>query len=352
MTAAHRAPNLSVLIPARNAGGSLGPCLEALARSSCAPGEIIVVDDASSDATSEIAVAHGAHLLRNTERMGPAATRNRAASTARGKTLVFVDADVFVRHDALEIIDSHLRDHPQVAALFGSYDNTPADRGFLSRYKNLLHHYMHQTARREASGFWTGLGAVRASAFRAVDGFNERYEQSSIEDIELGYRLTDRSFRIALVPTVQGTHAKRWSLGSLLYTDFVGRAIPWARLMLVRRAVPDDLNVRRNNRKAALGVLLAALSLAAAAAGVYPHVVTSRSLVLLGATGLAHSTVLDLPLYRFFARCGGLRFALFCIPTNWLYYLYSLLGVVVAAATLHHTPVRRGSMERTSGQKV
>ena len=44
---------------------------------------------------------------------------------------------------------------------FGSYDDTPTDRGFVSRYKNLLHHYVHQTARREASTFWTGLGAVR-----------------------------------------------------------------------------------------------------------------------------------------------------------------------------------------------
>ena len=59
----------------------------------------------------------------------------------------------------------------QVAAVFGSYDETPPG-GWFSRYRNLMHRYYHQTARRTARTFWAGCGAVRADLFRRIGGFD------------------------------------------------------------------------------------------------------------------------------------------------------------------------------------
>jgi hypothetical protein len=59
---------------------------------------------------------------------------------------------------------------PDLVALFGSYDDAPAATNFLSQYKNLLHHYMHQTAREEASTFWGACGAIRREVSLAVGG--------------------------------------------------------------------------------------------------------------------------------------------------------------------------------------
>ena len=56
-------PQAAVIIPARNAEGHIGRCLEALHRDG-APIEIIVVDDASADATAAIAEAKGARVVR------------------------------------------------------------------------------------------------------------------------------------------------------------------------------------------------------------------------------------------------------------------------------------------------
>jgi 4,4'-diaponeurosporenoate glycosyltransferase len=88
---------VSVVIPARNEERSLPILLDSLRHSSCAPDEIIVVDDCSDDATAEAARGRGARVIRITERpegwMGKPWACWRGAAEARGDTLVFLDAD-------------------------------------------------------------------------------------------------------------------------------------------------------------------------------------------------------------------------------------------------------------------
>jgi hypothetical protein len=52
--------------------------------------------------------------------------------------------------------------------LIGSYDDAPGANNFLSQYKNLFHHYTHQTGSEEASTFWGACGAIRRDVF--LDG--------------------------------------------------------------------------------------------------------------------------------------------------------------------------------------
>jgi GT2 family glycosyltransferase len=152
--------------------------------------DFIVVDDASSDDPAAVATPMGARILRLADNVGPAAARNRGARHARGDILLFVDADVVVAPGALERVVQVLRSRRDVAAVFGSYDADPAADGIVSRYKNLLHHFVHQEGNVEASTFWAGCGAIRRAAFEAVGGFDEkRFRHPSIEDIDLGYRL-------------------------------------------------------------------------------------------------------------------------------------------------------------------
>ena len=83
------------------------------------------------------------------------------------------------------------RADPGLVAVFGSYDDDPPADGAVSTFRNLLHHHVHQAAAGPASTFWAGLGALRRDAFLASGGFDERrYPASSVEDIELGMRLS------------------------------------------------------------------------------------------------------------------------------------------------------------------
>ena len=88
---------------------------------------------------------------------------------ARGDLLFFVDADVALRPDATAQVLDAFAGEPHLAAVFGSYDDAPAAENFLSQYKNLLHHWVHQTGREEASTFWAGCGAIRREVLRKLN---------------------------------------------------------------------------------------------------------------------------------------------------------------------------------------
>jgi glycosyltransferase involved in cell wall biosynthesis len=91
-------PDISFIIPAFNEERTIGPVLDAISTATATlpeTVEVIVVDDASSDATAACASAHGARVVQVKCRH-IAATRNAGARAARASWLVFVDADTLV----------------------------------------------------------------------------------------------------------------------------------------------------------------------------------------------------------------------------------------------------------------
>ena len=324
-------PVVSVVIPVRNAASCLQRCLEAVAASTYSRFEIIVVDDGSTDSTPSIAERFGAVCLATGGTLGPAAARNRGAKRAQGEILLFVDADVVVRRDALEIVAEAFSKDPQLAALFGSYDDAPPCNNIVSQYKNLLHHYIHQISNPDATTFWTGLGAIRRSVFMATGGFNEkRYRRPSIEDVELGYRLRQAGHKILLDKRLRGKHLKRWNLLSLLGTDILCRAIPWSFLILETRNLPKDLNFRFSHR---LSSLLVGLLVPMPFVLLLPYRTFRGApilpVILLAWFCLLSCTVfLNRQVYQLFARRGGYFFAMAGMILHLFYYFYS--GLVFA----------------------
>jgi glycosyltransferase involved in cell wall biosynthesis len=87
-------PNVTVIVPAHNAAALLPRLLDALDRSTYAgPWETVVVDDASTDATADIAEEWGARVVRLESQSGPAASRNAGLAAARAPLIAFTDAD-------------------------------------------------------------------------------------------------------------------------------------------------------------------------------------------------------------------------------------------------------------------
>jgi glycosyltransferase involved in cell wall biosynthesis len=309
-------PQLSVIVPVYNGGAQLEQCLDAIIASDFKDREIIVVDDHSTDSSAELCRARGVEVIRLALRRGPAAARNCGAVKARGQVILFVDADVVVRRDTLASVAGFFRDRRDIAALFGSYDDEPEAENFISQYKNLLHHFVHQRASGRAATFWAGCGAIRREVFETVGGFDEkRYSRPSIEDIELGSRLRRKGYSIALEKDLQVKHLKRWTLPSLIRTDIFNRALPWSQLITQEGELIDDLNLRVSDR---ISTALCALAIALLVLSFF------YTLLLVGVLAALMATfILNLRFYRFFRELRGSWFSAGSFAMLVLYYLYS-----------------------------
>jgi hypothetical protein len=195
---------------------------------------------------------------------------------------------------------------------------------------------VHRASGEEASTFWSGLGAVRRSAFLEAGGFDE--SRRWLEDVELGYRLKAAGRRIRLEKSLVGKHHKRWTLASTLRSDIFHRALPWTELMWEFDRLPKDLNFRASHRASgALAVLLPGLVLAAA---------LLPGAWRMGAASAAAGAVLGLlllnrGLYGFLLRKRGAFFAARSVLAHGLYYLAASLTLGVCWAWFSLTR-RRG----------
>ena len=323
---------VSVIVPVYNGGPAFARCLESLQALRPAPTEIIVVDDGSTDGSDRAAQCPAVTLLRTGRRMGPAAARNQGARAAQGDLLFFVDADVTVPQAALEILLRIFCDEPEVAAVIGSYDDAPTESNLLSQYKNLLHHYVHQQSADQGFTFWGACGIIRRDVFLDLGGFDERYGQPSIEDIELGYRLREAGGRIRVCKQLQVKHCKEWDAVSLFTTDVFQRAVPWSELILRVGHMENSLNITHASRaRVALACSLPALT---AAAWWWPG-----AWALAAVAGIA-LLALDAPMLRYFQKKRGLWFAVRTIPWHWFSHVYS--GAAFAAVFVQRVVFRRG----------
>lgn len=324
MTGAVPSPDLtiSVVMPAYNAAPYipvvLAPLLAMLRAGEIA--EILVVDDRSTDDTAAVAAALGARVLVMPQNGGPGAARNFAARHAAGEILWLVDSDVVAHPGGPARIAAAFRD-PGVHAVFGSYDDAPADQSWMSQYKNLMHRYYHQRAKREASTFWAGCGALRKTAFLAVGGFDVKtYTRPSIEDIELGYRLRAAGGRILLLPDLQGKHLKVWTLRNAIRTDIFARALPWSRLMIGREGLTDDLNTSRAERARAglAGLWLMSILILPVWPGLWGLALALFAVVV----------AVNWPLVAFLYKAAGPGVAIRGGLYHQLYYVYSAIVFV------------------------
>jgi len=332
-----RAPRFSLVIPVHNGGEAFRRCLESLPRERAGRLEILVVDDASTDGSGERAAERGLRVIRRDRRDGPAAARNAGARAARGELLFFLDADCLLHADALDRADQALTEDPGLTALFGSYDDRPDDDGLVSQFKNLLHHWTHQHGAEAARTFWAGCGVVRRDEFLALDGFDERrYPEPSIEDIELGYRLSERGGRIRLVKDLEVRHLKRWTLGSWLRTDLFRRGIPWTELLLEGRGRGGQLNLDRRGRFTVLAGVAAVAALLAAVFASPDWRLPALATAALATTTMAGSSW---GFYRLLRRRRGAPTAIAALPLHALYCC--CCAVSFAGGAVRHLTSRR-----------
>ncbi|WP_278686731.1 glycosyltransferase family 2 protein [Alistipes finegoldii] len=126
-------PLISVIMPLYNAERFVGESIENVLRQTVGDFELIVIDDASTDASAEIARAYAAKddrivLMHNELNSGAARTRNRALDAARGKFITFMDADDLCSPERFAKQLAFFEQHPQTD-ICGSYYTMFGTRG-------------------------------------------------------------------------------------------------------------------------------------------------------------------------------------------------------------------------------
>ncbi len=332
-------PSISVIVPVYNGGEDFHSCLKHLLAIKSEIKEIIVVADGDTDGSRQLAEKLGLKVIANSLPQGPAQARNQGARIATGNVILFIDADIDVCPDIISKLEKCFQENPDLTAIFGSYDDKPGKTNFLSQYKNLLHHFTHQTANSRATTFWSGCGAIKRDVFMEFQGFSKIYKMPSIEDIELGYRLTSAGHKIYLDKSLQVKHLKCWTAISLIKTDFFQRALPWSKLILTGKVFINDLNLNYSSRLSVMLVfillasILSILPILLLKSFYFPFLLI---IVLICAVGL---TMLNISVYKFFLNKRGLIFTLKVIPWHWLYYFYSGIAFIIAILEVRLLPL-------------
>jgi glycosyltransferase involved in cell wall biosynthesis len=124
---------VTLIIPAYQAESYIAHAIRSAADQECAPAEIIVVDDASPDGTSDEARRHGASVIRLAQNSGPSAARNAGVGAATQPWIAFLDADDVWLDGKLAAQWDAICRWPDAGFCFTDYDAVYANGDVVSR---------------------------------------------------------------------------------------------------------------------------------------------------------------------------------------------------------------------------
>lgn len=194
----------SIIIPVYNAQETIVSCLKSALNQSAPQNEyeIVMVDDGSTDSTSEIVNSHFADRIRSLrqENQGPAAARNLGASHAKGEILVFTDSDCELDFHFIERIIKPFSENPDITGVQGSYRTRQHE--FMAHFIQVEIETRYCKMRKNQCIDFVGsyAAAYRKDTFIRHGGFDTSYPIASGEDADLSFRLFRNGHKMVFEP--------------------------------------------------------------------------------------------------------------------------------------------------------
>jgi len=206
-----------VIIPAFNAEKTIGRCLGALTKQDYnGEYEIIVIDDGSTDSTPDIISQFDkAHLIRQSN-AGPAAARNRGASAAGGKIILFTDADCVPEPDWISEMLRPFYENGEVIGVKGAYKTRQKE--ITARFVQLEYEdkYNYMLKDKFIDFIDTYSAGFRKDVFLEMKGYDSSFPVACAEDVELSYRMSNKGHKMVFNPDAVVYHTHPDSLISYL----------------------------------------------------------------------------------------------------------------------------------------
>jgi glycosyltransferase involved in cell wall biosynthesis len=232
-------PFISVIIPAYNASVGVTRLLTSLKKSKYKQFEVIIGDDASDEPLHTIIdgtvkrCAFPITVVRSKVNQGPAGARNNAAKRAKGVVLLFLDSDVEVYPNTVEVVAKYFDHDEDLTALTGVWDKEQRTKRFFPQFK-ALRDWSYWINERDSDGYYylfsTRVAAIRRKVFQRLGGFNVEFRQ--MEDVEITYRIA-RRYAIIFSPDVRVHHEFEGFL--TVAKKYFWRSYYWTRLYNERK---------------------------------------------------------------------------------------------------------------------
>jgi len=268
---------LSIIIPAYNSGKTIVSLLASIAASkkvNFGEVEIVIVDDRSTDGTikkiEEFLNNNLSRLLKSMKiislrkNSGPAAARNTGVKYAKGKVVLFLDADVVLYKNTLFEIVRSFQDDPDLYALTGVWDKKQKSCHFFPKFK-ALRDWSYWINERNPRDYYylfsTRVAAIDRELFLRLGGFDTTYKAALVEDIELTYRIA-RRYAVVFNPKVMVHH--EFEDFAVVARKYFWRSFYWSRIYRQRKKfdpVATTSKEAATTISAGVLVLLALLSL-------------------------------------------------------------------------------------------
>jgi glycosyltransferase involved in cell wall biosynthesis len=187
---------VSVVIPAYRCAGTIRRAVDSVLAQTCAPKEIIVVDDGSPDDLRSLMAPYDDRVtLFRKENGGAASARNLGIEKATGEFIAFLDADDYWEPAKLARQLDVFRRHPEVALIAGNFFEEIPGRprrvpsAIEPQWYDRVLTVKGEAAFRLATMTWTGTVIIRREALG-----RERFDPGlqTAEDRDLWVRLTSR----------------------------------------------------------------------------------------------------------------------------------------------------------------
>lgn len=268
--------SVTVIVPAYNAEDVLGPCLQSLLDQRDPPPDyaVIVVDDASTDATISVAEAHcdrfadagiGYEILRQQQRGGPAKARNRGAAAAESELLIFTDADCELTPEWLREMLAPFAD-PTVAAVKGAYLTRQTELGARFTQAELDERYRMLERAETVDVVFSYSAGFRREVFAGLGGFDASFPVADNEDTDLSWRLVAAGHKAVFNPKAQLYHRHAASVWDYLRKK---ASRGYWRMVVYRRFPKKAVKDSYTPQSLKLQILLAYLALALLILGIF-----------------------------------------------------------------------------------
>ena len=190
---------------------------------------VIVVDDASTDETVQIARRAGAQVVAE-GKLGKSGVRNRGAQEARGEIVLFTDADCEPLPTWVETMVAPFRRDPEVVGVKGAY--LSRQREPLARFTQVeVEERYDRMARQETIDFIdTYAAGYRRDLFLEFGGFDETLPE--VEDQDLSFRLARAGKKMLFIPDARVYHRHATSVRRYFWRKFA--IATWKHLLINR----------------------------------------------------------------------------------------------------------------------